>query len=512
MKSRIDQNAAKQRFPSKMANYPSPFVLDVPAWRKLSSTSFTLDDLARHMLVFGESGSGKTLSVLVPLVESVLKIASDPQLKHLAPALVVGDVKNELEPHITRFIRENRLGYKIIRARPGCQFCLWAHEGVDVTDDPATTIKAILDCGPKIDLPGSESYWIREGIGILEDFLRIEIQALGDLLLVKQFRDDIAVAVAEAMGHKEEKDAYRFRFGYDANNYLHTYLNLVQLAIQMHCEARGREATGDKPGLMKVDPVLDAFIEVCRRFNVPRELTARIEAKAQTYDSGFQGVMNITLNVLMELCNRNFVEHISICPWEPPQHYLSIQKIMADGKVLILGTRDETRFEFAYVKLATMLLTRLTYQKGNRRRPTILFADEAHRIVDPGITDLVDRGRSFRTWVVLATQSLTSLQRQLEDEKRVNAADDLLNKVGTIFWLRTKDPVAHNYLANTLPIGNVELGHITAVRPVSSFRTGETLVMRSDGTFSIGQCNLRSGSIKSEEIFRPANNAGSCHP
>jgi hypothetical protein len=496
MNSRPDRKSAIQHRTNRRSDFPQPFVLDIPAWRKLASTPFTLDDLARHMVVFGESGSGKTLSILVQLVESVLKTAADPEIRHLAPAMIIGDVKNELEPHITRFIREHHLGYKIVRARPGCNFRLWAHEGIDVTRDPAATIKAILDLGPKVDLPNHDTYWVREGLGVIEDFLRIELQSLGTLERVREFRAAVSGAVAQAMRHKEEKAAYALRLGYDCNNYLQAYLHLVQLAIQMHSENRGREtAESDRSAPVGVDPVLNAYAAVCRQFSVPRELTARIEAKAQTYDSGFQGVMNITMSMLMELCNRDFVEHISTCPWEPPLHYLSIQKIMDGGKVLILGTRDETRFEFACVKLATQLLTRLTYQKSSRRRPTILIADEAHRIVDPGITDLVDRGRSFRTWVVLATQSLSSLQRQLEDAKRVSAADDLLNKVGTIFWLRSKDPLAHDYLARTLPIGDAALGHIAAVRPVSSFRTGETLVMRSDGSFSIAQCDLDAPSL-----------------
>ncbi|MEI8309254.1 MAG: DUF87 domain-containing protein, partial [Verrucomicrobiota bacterium] len=61
------------------------------------------DDLFRHLVIFGATGSGKTRSVLLPLLERAL--ARDRQDPERRAGAIVFDVKGDMPDHVAGVMR-----------------------------------------------------------------------------------------------------------------------------------------------------------------------------------------------------------------------------------------------------------------------------------------------------------------------------------------------------------------------------------------------------------------------
>src|SRR5579864_6805991 len=103
----------------------------IPGWKELLGPEECMDaaDMARHFLITGETGSGKSVSGVMPLLQSILRYpedgmyeayskeagdAAEPQ-KQLRPSVLVVDPKQELGDVVSREAR----GRRVIRVAYG---------------------------------------------------------------------------------------------------------------------------------------------------------------------------------------------------------------------------------------------------------------------------------------------------------------------------------------------------------------------------------------------------------
>jgi hypothetical protein len=383
-------------------------VIDIGPWGPLLPEPFTLEQGTRHIGIFGESGAGKTLSALLAATKGVMKLKAQPECEALSPALFIGDVKNEIGPALEEFNREQKLGYEIISARPDSDYRLWAFEGMDAADNAQAIIEAILHLAPELSMPNNSDYWAVAGRVTLETLLRVELVELGHPERVRAFRDYLARRIAVALGKMDTPEPFIERLKYDPDNYLLGILQLVTLIMQNHSE--GRAATSEDPA-SAVDPVITAYLDTARAFGVNPLLLSRFEAFARVYDSHIQSVLSIAQTLLSRLSNQAFTQHVSLDLWQPPSNWLSLQRVMESGSIVIFGTRDETTYELQAITTMIEIMTRLIYARQDQTRP-------------------------------------------------------------------------------------VGLGHIAAVRPLASLRTGEAFAIWPDGKATVGRIRLETAAAK----------------
>ena len=154
------------------------FPVVVPEWATLLPPhgQFPLDNLKRHILVFGETGSGKTASGILPLLRAIVKSSVLEDRRRVSCALVV-DPKRELAAAIQAMGHSPTLIGKPPTGRPGSSagyvFNLMEHTPPPV--DLAGHAKAILArLGGLTYSPAStllektygetDPYWAAEGV------------------------------------------------------------------------------------------------------------------------------------------------------------------------------------------------------------------------------------------------------------------------------------------------------------------------------------------------------------
>ena len=97
----IDRLADDDEEPARIEVEPREYAVAIPEWHPIFSPHGEIDraDLCRHVIVFGETGSGKTQSAILPVLKAILRRAS-PSYAGSTPVscAVVIDPKKELLP------------------------------------------------------------------------------------------------------------------------------------------------------------------------------------------------------------------------------------------------------------------------------------------------------------------------------------------------------------------------------------------------------------------------------
>ena len=167
--------------------------LSVPEWTSIFPPDglFALQYLKRHIMIFGETGSGKTASGVLPIVNAIVRSCAHKDARRVSCALVI-DPKREIAGAITR------MGGEPIMIDPGVSgrapdrrvFNLMEH--IEQPRDVLGQARAVLmRVGGLIQSPASmllgkqpdprEQYWVTDG-------LRMATTVLGLTLLVLKYQ------------------------------------------------------------------------------------------------------------------------------------------------------------------------------------------------------------------------------------------------------------------------------------------------------------------------------------
>lgn len=481
--------------------------LCIPEWQPLR---MRLDHAAlrRHVLVLGETGSGKTASVLMPLLRAVLDTSSKDGKRDRAHSALVIDPK---DGELTRFLVERLPPERLRLIAPGrgewtVPFFLPNPSGE--LPDPHDLFDALLSANPSNPTGGTKDsgFWIASGRRLLEGFISADhwlartsgpaqVLATWETLLenqptlapVNQKQRVVADDGMECLidGWESRVDGRAVRDLWDRGGYLDLLALGVARTLSNGSFLRNWSALqadqGCPPALWSATAGLS---------NIHRETLGGIALTAQ--------------NILQPFTLSATAGHLWTNPFHRPTDRTMINPtaLMNSGAVAIYCPPDPSRRSNVLGQAIKRNFFRAALKTRDRSRPFLYMADEFQRFITAdvasGETTFFDRCRAYGVCCVVATQSQSSLRYALESNSAGISADSalqvMLSNLATQFYFRTTDPKTQQRLRSLIPQHPVEPGlpHVIDLRPVTSLIPGEAYWLAASGAWGRGRVKLQS--------------------
>jgi len=480
---------------------PFPFTeahprFHVEGWGELLGQEelFYATDMVRHFIATGETGSGKSASAVMRILEAVLRYPEkEPYQDYvrvagraaeskesLRPAVLVVDPKQELEELVVKEAGRR----KVLRIAYGeAGPILHYFEGRSLDEiDPFEVMELILtqsDFYVQDQANTREPVWNKQAGLILQDFVAIDMwlarQSIGR---VRELWD----RTRELLDKEEESKSLLANIRYDPANYFRAMATLIGLSATQE---------GSMP--------LACYLDVVQTLNVPGELTMRLVTLATLYHSTRSGVIWMANGILADIAAEEFAACVSLNPIEPPpaEKRLCVKDVLDKGDVVVYVPSAVSPIADMVGRCIKSKFFEFAFQRENKVRPFFYIVDEAHRFLTAGEQDgeqsLLDRCRAFRTGVVLSTQSIASMSYRLESSAGggYNALQIILNNCGNALYFRTSDIQTQNHLRQRIPDPPVpNRPHVINVRPLTSLSVGSCYALRANGSWGLFQVHL----------------------
>jgi hypothetical protein len=483
----------------KVEKSPFPFsdkhpTFRVPGWRELlgGKESIGAPEMARHFLITGETGSGKSVSAVIPLLEAILRYPEDEPYsdyvqsagkradsrENLRPAVLAVDPKRELGAVVEREAR----GRKVIKVAYGENSpVLHLFEGRSGFDafEAVDLILQQSDFFTVDQARTREPVWNMQAAGVLRDMVAIDMwlatQGIGQ---VKALWD----GVRKKLTPYDKYTTFTDGLAYSAENYFKPHSTLLNLSAS-------------EDGLYP----LACYLDMCSKLKVPGDLSVRIVSLHGLYHATRSGVIWMANGILAELASEELAGCVCVNPLEPPPpaRLLSVTDALEHGHLVVYSPVAGSTIADMVGRCLKSKFFEFAFQRPNKVRPFFYVVDEAHRFLTSGAQDgeqsLLDRCRAYRTGVVLATQSIASMMYRLEQSMggSKNALHMILNNCGNALYFRTPDIQTQDNLMQRIPGPPVpDRPHVIRVRPLTSLGVGNCYALRCDGTWGLFQVHL----------------------
>ena len=428
--------------------------------------------MGRHWMTMGETGSGKTVSAVQPLLHSLLsyELANGDRA-----SLLVIDPKDELAGWIRRKLDAAGETDRLVVVSENLRVVFFeGGQHLSITD----RLALIQSIAPDYyrDPEGNSAHWIELGRSMLRELVQAEAvfrEKIPDASLMEEARAELS----ELAGGAIDSEVDRSFFGD-----LKTVLNYSRSSHRALKQTHG------------------VFTKIAKEAGLP----ARIADPFGRYTSSFDLIEQfnyvvMTLDPLLEaLCNPDVVRLVELSPFEfgGGEGTLSIREQIESGKVLLFSpgaiAHESTNIVGRVLKTKFF---QASFCRKNKARPVGYVCDEFQRFItsDPesGEQSFLDRCRAHRVICVLATQSVASIQYAIGNDRRSTSAISVIlnNTAGKIF-MRNTDPSTMGAMRNLLPAAPLGSPHITEVRPATTLQPGEAYYLLADGKWGRKQIQL----------------------
>jgi hypothetical protein len=479
---------------------PFPFRDDhpkfrIPGWRELlgKEECVSAPEMARHFLITGETGSGKSVSAVMRLLEAILRYPEEDLYESYAKEAGRADSREDLRPSVLVVDPKEELGEivkKEARGRGVIEISSGSHgpvlhlfEGRDLSKlDAFEAMDLILqhsDFFVQDQARTREPSWNLQAATVLRDFVAIE------MYLHKRDKGSVE-CLWDRMRHSLSGDdryaSYLPALDYCAENYFKPHGTLLNICA------------GEDDRF-----ALDSYVTAATEMGVPGEMTARLSSLNRLYHGTRSGVIWMVNGILADMASEEFAACVSVNPLEPPpdELRLSVADALNNGDLVVYVPKGTSPVADMVGRCLKSRFFAFAFERENKVRPFFYVVDEAHRFLTCGTEDgeqsLLDRCRAYRTGVVLATQSIASMAYKLGqgDRNRV-ALDMLLNNCGNGLYFRTPDIQTKENLAERIPLPPVQgRPHILKVRPLTSLGVGQCYALRCNGSWGLFQVQLQ---------------------
>ena len=447
-----------------------PFVVD--EWASIDFPSISPRIMSRHFLITGETGSGKTVSAVKPLLKSALAYRS-AEVAHRASLLVI-DPKHELHQTVSDTCTDIDRPVLMLGEAEAPRISLF--EGLQGRSPAQCVTYALNLCSPAFVAAqaASDSYWrdcAQQIITIIaaakkatHDFCEID---LWDGLKMNTTRPDLQRALAE------------MPICSDSKNFFAADLAFCQLLISH-------------------PRMLEPFASVCREVGMePREY-AKLTSLLSAPDGQRGSELSTTILYLTELADATLNSSVDLTPsWSTSESSDLIQDAVENGVVMVftpdLGSRGA---EIAGRILKTKYFE-AAFRRSNKERPLFYICDEFQRFItaDPesGEQAFLDRCRAYRVSCVLATQSLAAIKNRLSQNGTNRSGDVdstlniLLGNTGSKLFFRSTERDTLDAVRRLMPHARANGPSAVDVRPPSQLRVGECYFVFADGRAGRGR-------------------------
>lgn len=493
----------------------------MPEWEQIRMGSITNDELFRHFLFLGETGSGKTTSGTKPLCRLAFS-PSSPLAGGPSAGLVV-DPKGELGEYLATLDKEKSDRFIRLRLKDrGVTFWQFENEAIDGRDGNSIvndifvfsesyqgqlnerrdafwieSSRRLAASLVAIDLAlyrhrnkrGAENirdFW-RRFFGLIDrlnsaDRRQFEESPLGDIVTALKNRS-LASEAIDSLLLQPGEEPKEHPMGYQRGNYLsHIYQTVA--ASFLYGERGIKLAGGELDGYgfwSFFCNFVEAYLQEGESPFDQRQ-TTYFRSLPDMSDSTYTSIV-ATLNCfLQEFTSEEFVGKISINPFEPPENQLSVLDAIENGKVVVYTPESQSSVANCVGKVLkrTFFKALLVPERLNNphARPFFYICDEFQRFIthDPesGEQSFLDRCRAYRVCCALATQSLAALHYVYPDLRGEHAINVLVTNTGTKMFFRTTDPETAATLRWLIPEPTKPgRPHLISFRPPSTLLTGE---------------------------------------
>jgi len=480
------------------ASLPFPFTehhprFRIPGWSVLLGPERSIEatEMARHFLITGETGSGKSASAVMRLLEGILRYPEDEAYRvyadalkdkaepraDLKPAVLVVDPKRELAEIALREAHGRRL-VRIAYGENGPVLHLF--EGQDMEKlGPFEVMDLILGQSNFYTLDQQstrEPIWNLQAASALRDLVSI------DMWLMKRGRKlvpELWDGVRKRMCGSTEYASFLGNLNYDAVNYFKPHSTLMSLCGEDSCVP------------------LACYLDAADKLKVPGELKARLFTLMSLTHTTRSGVVWMINGILSDLSSEELASCVSLNPLEAPpaDRMLSVKDVLEKGDLVVYVPTASPIADIVGRCLKSKFFE-FAFERENKVRPFFYVVDEAHRFITAGEKDgeqsLLDRCRAYRTGVVLATQSLASMAYRLDHSAAgKNSLQIIVNNCGNALYFRTTDIQTQENVEQRIPGPPVpNRPHVVKVRPLSSLGVGQCYALRCDGTWGLFKVQL----------------------
>ena len=502
--------------------------LTIPEWSALYPPfgEVSREILTRHTLVLGETGSGKTASVILPIVAAVAR--SHPG--HIGAALVI-DPKSEIGPVLMSLAPE-RLhevipGRVVINLMSGPRWCLADDLGVGRWLSAATRIlcrvASFITMNPARVLLGHTSakydeFWDREGTALALVVLSFVLMVTAeDAPPAKEWLKDDSEAIDFVEQLRSRSRGVPGERGPNA-------VALAAWCIDGPALTRSESASGsfdgewlftrvaraalehwgDEPGEGR--DVLQRIIDYWDSISRTRGQYAGVRATARVVCADFAAPSIATS--LYFGCEAGYFA--ASRTGDSVDFSRAVARDASGTLILFQPARDGLDALIAMALKASFfeaVLEDPDRVKGGAHLPLVTYiADEAHRFITSDVVhgeqSFLDTCRSFGAACVLACQSVSSLEHALAQggggsTLHESAVSILWTNTGSKFIFRTTDSKTCERISDLCP-RSPGLAPISQVRPPSTLGPGECFALLADGRFERRQLSHFNASSRSK--------------
>ncbi|MHB8240332.1 MAG: type IV secretory system conjugative DNA transfer family protein [Vulcanimicrobiaceae bacterium] len=463
---------------------------EIPEWRSLNS-AMRPQDMSRHFLILGETGSGKTKSAVIPLLKSALAYRSDDPERRAS--LLIIDPKFELREIIKHVMAETKDTRRLVEFGSSTsvdrRVPFFYDPGESESDiEPREAVDQVLQLSPDATgqmLDTRNAFFSSSARDILVDLITLDSfvrTSLGTSTSIWRYWNRLDL--------KDDKsNAIQIpKVPIDQKNYFSSILAFVRFAAGNQRDAwKALHAAGSDA------KVPDSLLEFCR---------GRREEGSNEYG----GVMQSCISFLTILANGTLAGNVSLDPLDKGNDASDIlmDECLDNGDIILYcPSRSATSaIADAIGRSLKMQFFKATFRRKNKLRPIFYVCDEFQRFItadpDSGEQSFLDRCRAYRAICVGATPSLASLQHSLgaSTSSYLGGAslDIVLNNTGNKVFFRNTDIGTADRLMSLLPASKPNTPHVVAERPLATLSVGECYFLMSDGSWGRSRVEL-SGSV-----------------
>lgn len=477
--------SSKEILPKLPSKNNNEFKLKIPPFKPIiGSEEINFKDfLDRHMLILGETGSGKTYSAILPIVGALID-----NIRNFAfSAFIVDPKQNEIKDFIMDKIsgaeKENII--EIFNNDGGANYKIDLFEGIR-DKDFETKMDYLFKLSSQF-LKNSNSdhnaEWSHFAKQLMTNLLIIDYE-IKNKIKKNQFKDTKYKDIFELF-----KDRYNNEFNYKNEQ---GYFKKLSLLIDILDIDRHNNILNINLFLSNKDNNLPNISQMYE--NMGNDQFTSIQLSCAPFFN------DIASDFIEELFITDPFEDEYEIKKKYGNRLISIKDSLLNRKIIIYSipvkTIDAHILAATVIKKIVFRYSFETYEERKKDAYNKIFyiADEFHRFVtgdsESGEQSFLDRCRSYSVSCILATQSIASILYTLSniDTRNENSTqkslDIILNNVGTKLFFRSTDENTQKKLKTFLPPNpyeRVDSGHVADVFTMSMLSRGECYFMTTSG-------------------------------